>query len=98
MEEGDTVPGWKGEIEASIDRLRLLRDVHKLNIEVRLYDQFPIFRLMFINGSIMYFGWYPIGQQGIRGPLLIVENAQHSLYEPLRMSFNELWTTARNPF
>jgi len=57
LEEGDTATGWKNEIEANLFRLKQLRDEHHLNIEVRIYDQFPIFRVIFSNSNLMYFGW-----------------------------------------
>jgi len=90
LEEGDTAIGWKNEIEANLLRLKQLKDEHHLNIEVRLYDQFPVFRVIFSNSNLMYFGWYPIGLQGIRSPLLIVQNNQGALYQPVRLSFNDL--------
>lgn len=98
LEEGDTAAGWKNEIEANIMRLKQLRDEHHLNIEVRVYDQFPVFRVIFTNSNKMYFGWYPVGLQGIRSPLLIVENSQGALYQPVRLSFNDLWVRAENPY
>lgn len=98
LEEGDTATGWKNEIDANIFRLKQLRDEHHLNIKVRLYDQFPVFRVIFTNSNRMYFGWYPIGLQGIRSPLLIVQNNQGSLYQPARLNFNDLWTRSENPY
>jgi len=97
LEEGDTAEGWKNEIAANILRLRQLRDEHHLNIEIKVYDQFPVFRLIIANSNLMYFGWYSGGLQGIRSPLLIVQNNQGSLYQPARLSFNDLWVRAAEP-
>jgi len=97
LEEGDTAEGWKNEIEANILRLRQLRDEHHLNIEIKVYDQFPVFRLIIANSNLMYFGWYSGGLQGIRSPLLIVQNNQGSLYQPARLTFNDLWVRATEP-
>jgi hypothetical protein len=98
IEEGDTATGWKNEIEANIMRLKQLRDEHHLNIQVRLYYQFPVLRVIFVNSNLMYFGWYPLGLQGIRSPLLIVRNEQDTLYQPIRLSFNNLWDRSKNPY
>lgn len=96
LEEGDTATGWRREIEANIDRLREMRDEHHLNIEVRTYDAWPIFRLMFINSSTLYFGWYPRGSQGVHSPLIVVRNDRISIYHPIRLLFEQVWDNSAN--
>jgi hypothetical protein len=98
LEEGDTAIGWKNEIEANVIRLKELKDEHHLNIEVRLYNRFPVFRTIFVNSNTMYFGWYSIGLPGIRSPLLIIQNGQGTLYHPLRLIFNEIWSSGEEPY
>lgn len=90
IEEGDTPIGWKNEIEASIERLHTLRDQHHLNLEIRLFDSYPIFRIILVN-SIMYFSWYPSGRRGSTSPMQISENINQSMYEPFSNYFNKLW-------
>jgi len=94
-EEGDTPHGWQREIEANIDRLQQLRTQHGLNIEVRLYDAAPVFRLIFIDSNMMYLGWYPMESQGVHSPLLVVTNGANSIYGPVRTLFEETWLTSK---
>lgn len=92
-EEGDTATGWKREIEANIDRLLQMRDQLGLNIDIRLFDAWPVFRLIFVNDHTLYFGWYPHASQGIHSPLVVTANmnSRPSLYDPIRRLFNDFW-------
>jgi hypothetical protein len=91
VEEGDSPEGWKNEIEANIIRLRSFREEHHVNIEVRVYDQAPTFRGLFINSDMLYLGWYPPGAQGRHSPFLHLRNSEASLYHPIRSEFEDLW-------
>jgi hypothetical protein len=93
-EEGDTKSSWENEINASIERLKSLKKEHKLNIEIRLYNSYPIFRQVILNNSIMYFSWYPTGQRGSSSPVMCFDDSKKSIYQPLKANYEELWKSS----
>lgn len=97
-EEGETAKQWIMEIKATKEFIKKLRDEDHPNIELRYYDQFPVFRSFFIDKRKMYFGWYGTGIPGSHSPLIIAKNEPRSLYTPIRMKFEETWDIARDAF
>ena len=95
IEEGDTCSGWKKEIEATISRLKKLREKHDLKIEVRTHDTYPIFRMIIINSNNLFFSWYPVGRRGSNSPLSVFSNSRNSMYEPLTGYFDKLWISCK---
>jgi hypothetical protein len=96
-EEGDTAVGWKREIEANIERLTEMRNQYGLNIEIRIFDAWPVFRLIFVDSRTLYFGWYPRASQGLHSPLIVATNTQPSIYDAIRRLFDDAWDAAREP-
>jgi hypothetical protein len=70
------------------------------NVEVRFYDQLPLFRLMFIDGWFCLASHYVFGEgDGSQWPQLHVRKIESqrdvgSLYEPFRRYYEELWAKA----
>jgi uncharacterized protein DUF5919 len=93
-EEGDIKSSWENEINASIERLKSLKKEHKLNIEIRLYESYPIFRQIILNNTLMYFSWYPTGQRGTSSPVMCFDDSKKSIYQPLKANFEEIWKTS----
>lgn len=90
-EEGDIKSSWQNEINASIERLKSLRKEHKLNIEVKIYNSYPIFRQVILNNSTMYFSWYPTGLRGSSSPMMCFDDSKKSIYQPLKANYEEIW-------
>jgi hypothetical protein len=89
-EEGDTAEGWRQEIRANVARVQRLCDEHGVRIQVRYYDEYPVFRVFFVD-DLAYFGWYPPDGQGIKSPFARIAGSRTSLHYPLRLAFENHW-------
>jgi len=86
----ETLEKW-----ARADWQRLVKD--HANLEVRIYDAYPAFRLQFINGGIVIVSEYHHVDVGASKPFMVVEKKfdvsgrNASLYEPFDKVFLDLW-------
>ena len=87
----------RGVIE-SLRALSHLRNDRERNIKVRLYDAFPVFRLMFINDRICLVSHYVLGKggDGSEAPQLHIVKANtardvESLYFAFQSYFERIW-------
>ncbi|MCX6680093.1 MAG: hypothetical protein NTX42_07000 [Methanothrix sp.] len=63
-----------------------------LNIEIRLYDFMPIFRIVIIDEKTIYLGFYRAGTTGGDSFQLILKPvAEQSLYKPIKEYFITVW-------
>jgi hypothetical protein len=86
------------------DSLRLisrLRNEDERNIQVRLYEDLPAFRLMFINDSICLMSYYVLGKgNGSNLPQLHVIKIEHardveSMYYGFSAYFGKIWDNSQ---
>jgi hypothetical protein len=102
---GVTATEFSDKVQKSIDEIKELRDKKGLNIQIKLYDasseqQMPKFRLLFLNGDICLMS-YTIFGESIETTLPQYwvkqwkgKGDKYSLYYPLHMYFEQLWTSA----
>lgn len=90
-DESDSPEAWKRDISATIERIKELINKYPNNIELHIYSEFPIWRIMFIDESSAIVHYFPSGKQGPESPQLIVDKRENSLFEPLFKEFNEIW-------
>jgi hypothetical protein len=90
----------KGVLE-SLRVLAKLRNERAKNIEVRLYREFPVFRLMFINDEICLASHYILGKggDGSEAPQLhLVKTSEardvESLYYGFHLYFDSIWDSS----
>ncbi len=63
-----------------------------INLEIRLYKQYPVWRFMIIDNKIAYIGYYPKDKRGYEGPMFIHNSEESgSLFYPMNQYFDMLW-------
>ncbi len=65
----------------------------KLNLQIKLYSDYPVWRLLIADNSKAFLGYYPTGMRGYEGPMFVfqaVDNA--TLFQPVKHYFNTVWT------
>jgi hypothetical protein len=63
-----------------------------INLEIRLYKQYPVWRFMIIDNKIAYIGYYPKDKRGYEGPMFIHNSEESgSLFYPMNQYFDKLW-------
>ena len=85
----------------SIESLRKIREINKnraISIQVRFYDELPVFRLMFIDSYLCLMSYYVLGEgDGSQLPQLQLVNDPKKgrkvdyLYFAFEQHFNQIW-------
>lgn len=66
--------------------------LYELNLEIRLYSEYPVWRYMIIDNEFVYLGYYPTDKRGYEGPMFIHRKGEAgSLFYPVDQHFNRLW-------
>ena len=71
LEEGDTPESWRADIEAGIRRLLDINRKNSININIKIYDDLPLWRAIIIGGT-MHVSFFASGKQGIEAPVLVL--------------------------
>jgi hypothetical protein len=90
-DEGDDWNAWKKDIEAQINRLKAIGKNNNIKISVKLYDEFPIWRMVIIDTSKMYLHYFLSEQQGPQSPLLEIEEKKNGIFHSFYREYLELW-------
>lgn len=87
-------------VRSSLRVLKHLKEQRGKNIEVRLYDDLPVFRLMFVNGELCLASHYVMGEgDGSQLPDVYLRRQAgdrdvNSIYHGFRLYFDQLWERA----
>ncbi len=82
----------KQNILTTIENIKEIRQRSNPNIEVRLYDELPIFRLVIVNEAKCFVSYYST-RRGVANPQLIFEDTKNdtSFYTPFLNLFLWYW-------
>lgn len=90
--EGSSPDQTRDKIFATTQGLLRLRMEHRLDIEVRWYDVYPVWRLAIVDDAVVHAGYYEEGRKGYEGPRLVCPRSRHGgLYVPFARVFEETW-------
>lgn len=90
-DEGESPKAWISDIKATIERLKGLAQREHINIEIRLYDRYPVWRVTIIDNKNMHINFFLKGQQGPESQLLELNNKENDLFEAFQLEFEQLW-------
>lgn len=90
-DEGDNYISWDQEINATIQRLKAIAKKHKINIKIKLYDHFPVWRAIITDKKIIYLNYFQTGKQGPQSPSIQLYDKTDSIFNPLYTNFMETW-------
>ncbi len=63
-----------------------------IDLEIRLYTQYPVWRCMIIDNETAFLGYYPTGKRGYEGPMHVYKKDEEgSLFYPVNQYFEKLW-------
>jgi hypothetical protein len=63
-----------------------------IDLQVRLYQEYPVWRIMVLDEKIAYAGYYPNNKRGYEGPMLSFKKGDpRGLFHPINQYFDKLW-------
>jgi hypothetical protein len=69
-----------------------------LNVKIKLYREYPVWRLLIADKQTAYVGYYPRGKRGYEGPMFIFSSGDtSSLFAPVSHYFETLWRKSGKP-
>jgi hypothetical protein len=95
--EGSSAEQTRIKIVNTTRALYQLAASHKLCIEIRWYQSYPIWRLALIDNSLVYAGYYEKARTGYEGPVIVCANsADGGIYYPFSLVFEDLWNSSQS--
>lgn len=62
------------------------------DLQVRLYDEYPVWRMLIVDDETAYVGFYPANKRGYEGPMFVFKRDEPgSLFYPMNQYFDKLW-------
>ena len=66
-----------------------------IDLQIRLYQEYPVWRFIVIDERKAYVGFYPEGKRGYEGPLFVVEKeTAGGLLQPIMQLFETTWESS----
>lgn len=94
-DEGDEVEAWSSEIQSTVARLKKFAAHHSIAIQIRYFDSYPVWRYVCLDNTLATINWFLPKKPGHHSPFILLKNTPDGLYWPIRRSFDEAWTSAR---
>jgi Domain of unknown function (DUF4062) len=70
----------------------LLAEGLNLSLKIKLYREYPVWRLLIADKKVAYLGYYPNGKRGYEGPMFVLNSSDSSsLFAPVSHYFDVLW-------
>ncbi|HEY2094092.1 MAG TPA: hypothetical protein VGJ81_19650 [Thermoanaerobaculia bacterium] len=97
---GEPEGEYQEKVKSSLRAIRRLHDERARNIEVRFYEQLPVFRLMFVNDELCLASYYVFGEgDGSQLPDVYIRRRAgkrdvESIYYGFRRYFDLAWESA----
>jgi hypothetical protein len=75
-----------------------LADGLDLQLHIKLYSEYPVWRTLIVDASKAYAGYYLPGKRGYEGPMAVFDASDETgLYLPLNQHFDRLWDASGAP-
>jgi hypothetical protein len=63
-----------------------------LKLQIKLYKEYPIWRMLIVDEQIAYVGYYPLNKRGYEGPMFVFKKENElSLFYPTNDYFDWIW-------
>lgn len=94
--EGSSPEQTREKIVATTKSLLRLKSEHGINVSVRWYDAYPVWRIAVVDNATAHVGYYQKGRKGYEGPRLVCPKSSHGgLFGPFSIEFEEKWKASR---
>ena len=90
-DEGDDPEAWIKDIGATLVRITIICQKFPELAELRVFTDFPIWRVTFVDDKIAVVNYFPTGRQGPESPQIVLRKHSDSLFEPIYKEFLEVW-------
>lgn len=90
-EENESVNGWTEELSSTLHRLTHYRQVYNVDIQVRFYEIYPIWRLTILDNSTVLVNFFLEGLRGTESDQLIMRDATSQWAYSYIKFFNSMW-------
>jgi hypothetical protein len=82
---------WKSDMDGAINRLKDLAKKNQLSIQIRLYDEYPLWRMFVIDREVVYLNYALTGKRLNASPLVKLKSQKDSLANTFIQHFDLLW-------
>lgn len=90
-DENDDHDAWILDMKSSIFRLKKTAERHGLNIQIRLYDEYPLWRMVIIDKKNVFLNYALYSRKINDSPLIKMSNNNDALCNTFIQSFELLW-------
>ncbi len=95
LDECETPQSHRSDINATIERLQNFRKSGYSMIEIRLYSDYPKWRIAIVDSSRMHVNYFTKGRRANESPEIILIDGVDSMLQAFRKSFDDIWETSK---
>jgi hypothetical protein len=96
--EGSSIEQTRDKIITTTKSLLRLASENALDVEVRWYDEYPIWRIAALDDVVVHVGYYQRGRKGYEGPRMVCPRSRRGgLYVPFVYALERAWADGIDP-
>ena len=95
-DEGVSHEGWEYEINATVARLRDLNLQHQIDIKIRYYSGYPVWRMIVLDRRDLLLHYFLDRKQLTQSPLLHLTRTDSGLLVAFLKEFDEVWECSKD--
>jgi hypothetical protein len=94
-EEGTTADAWIHDMNSAIKRIQDIATQNRITINIRLYDDYPLWRMFIIDKKIIYLNYALPSKKLNASPVLQIKGQSDSIYNSFFTHYEELWKKSK---
>lgn len=93
-DEGSSADVWEHDIKATSRRLKDIATKNSVTIEVRYYEDYPLWRMLVVDRKIIYLNYYLDRKRFTDSPQVVLKKTETGLINAYVKYFDNLWSSA----
>jgi hypothetical protein len=96
-EEREKAQLWRQDLDGTLQRVKHYREMYNANIDVRLYNVYPVWRIILIDDSKVLVNVFLPGKRGSESDQVVLSDVNSELSKAFKKYFDVVWEFHSRP-
>jgi hypothetical protein len=96
-EERERAELWRQDLDGTLQRVKHYREMYNANIDVRLYNVYPVWRIILIDDSKVLVNIFMPGRRGSESDQVVFDDVNSELSRAFKKYFDVVWEHHSRP-
>lgn len=93
-DENESADAWLSDLQATVSRLFHYAVKYNISVKIRLYNLYPVWRLMIRDDTVVAANTFQMGMRGTESSQVVLDMSRHELARAFAKVFETTWSGA----